>query len=364
MTSPTRPTQILHLLLAMGETSAPYNEHCLPAAASGNVAICTFFKPTVVPLDGLSLFAGDGTIPGFFRALFQAIKSRRFDIVHAHSVHVASMYTLARPFLQKSRRPRTVYTLHSSYPNYKLTNRLMLIFTILFFHRIVCCSQASLDSLPGWIRRLGKGRLSVVPNGIDLARVDRVRIFHQAETDDCIFTIISIGRLIPVKNPLVLLQAFSCNPHTDRRLVFVGEGNLRPEMIKAARAAQVENRVVLTGLVPRETVYSHLLSAHLFVSTSRIEGLPVAVLEAMACGLPIILSDIPSHREIAAGTDFIPLLATDDVSGFASKIEKFARLTSSERLAIGKKCRDRVEAHFSLDAMRAGYQAIYDEVSQ
>ena len=94
------------------------------------------------------------------------------------------------------------------------------------------------------------------------------------------------------------------------------------------------------------------------------EGLPVAVLEAMACGSPVILSDIPPHREIAEGVDFIPIVMTNDISGFASEITKFYEMSPSERAEIGKKCRALVENKFSLDAMHAGYDEVYASVTE
>ncbi|HXQ36410.1 MAG TPA: glycosyltransferase, partial [Anaerolineales bacterium] len=100
-----------------------------------------------------------------------------------------------------------------------------------------------------------------------------------------------------------------------------------------------------------------------FVSASRGEGLPVAVLEAMACHRPVILSDIPPHREIVKDIDFIPLIQPDDVAGFARTIKKYQEMTPSERMEIGEKCRKIVEDRFSLPAMHAGYARIYSQIT-
>lgn len=118
----------------------------------------------------------------------------------------------------------------------------------------------------------------------------------------------------------------------------------------------------LTGLIPREGVYKRLLEADLFVTASRGEGLPIAVLEAMACRLPVILSDIPPHREIAEGVDFIPLIECDDVNGFAREIERFRRMPALERVETGAKCRKHVEEHFPLAKMHRGYAETYEEL--
>jgi glycosyltransferase involved in cell wall biosynthesis len=86
-------------------------------------------------------------------------------------------------------------------------------------------------------------------------------------------------------------------------------------------------------------------------------------MEAMACRLPVILSDIPPHREIAEGVDFIPLIPPEDVAGFAREIKKFREMSISERTVIGEKCRSIIEERFSLYAMHAGLAEVYAQIT-
>jgi len=125
----------------------------------------------------------------------------------------------------------------------------------------------------------------------------------------------------------------------------------------------VATRVVFTGLVPREQVYGILALSDLFVSTSSREGMPVAVLEAMACGVPTILSDIPPHREIAGQADFIPLIEVGNVERLAQAIDQVALMSPSERTRIGRRCRELVENRFSVTAMRRGYDRVFAEIA-
>ena len=135
----------------------------------------------------------------------------------------------------------------------------------------------------------------------------------------------SISQLIDRKNPLAVLEAFRRADDGVSRLVLMGQGPLHDRLVAESRVRGIVARVQLTGLIARENVYEHLSSADVFVSASRGEGLPVAVLEAMACRCPVVLSDIPPHREVAEGTDFIPLIAPDDVAGFAGEIRAVER---------------------------------------
>jgi glycosyltransferase involved in cell wall biosynthesis len=145
-------------------------------------------------------------------------------------------------------------------------------------------------------------------------------------------------------------------------LIFLGEGALRPRVASEAEEAGLQDHVTLAGMVERESVFEHFSQADLFVSASWGEGLPVAVLEAMACRCPVLLSDIPPHREIAEGVDFIPLIQPGDVAGFAREIRKFREMTPAERADIGDRCRAIVEDRFSLQAMHSSYKQIYSQM--
>src|SRR5512139_403430 len=102
----------------MGETSAPYNEHCLASSDKHNIAICTLLRAEISPPDRLTLFEGDGSVIGFFRALRAALDAAEYDIIHAHSPHVGFLFLVARMFWPGKSMPATVFTVHSSYPNY------------------------------------------------------------------------------------------------------------------------------------------------------------------------------------------------------------------------------------------------------
>lgn len=365
-----RPLRILQILLSMGETSAPYNEHCLPWAGKRDVTICSYFEPTIQHPKTITLFAGNGSLGRFLSNLRAALESKEYDAIHAHSPHVG-LLLLAVLLLGHWRYfGQTVFTVHDSYPNYKGRNRLMLLPVFALFRRIACCSIASYESFPALYKLLAGGRLSAVQNGLDIERVDRVATKAKAhsgaqnEVTENRFNVIAISRLVDVKNPFVLISAFQQSADEKSRLTYIGHGVLRDELDAQVRAAKMEQQIEFTGLIPRESVFTHLLNADLFISTSKGEGLPISVLEAMACGLPVLLSDIAPHREIAKLGDFIPLVKTHDTAGFARELKRFQEMSPLERKNIGQKCRKLVEANFSLNNMHAGYTKLYLEVAR
>jgi glycosyltransferase involved in cell wall biosynthesis len=325
------------------------------------VDLCTFFPSALTPPPAIGHFEGNGTLRGFLRCLARALVRRPYDAIHIHAPHVGLLLFLyAISTLRKP--PPTVFTLHNSYQNFRLRNRLLTLPLLFACTRVVCCGQASLESLPALPRRLAGSRLRAVANGVDIERVDA----NQAappRAAGAAFVVGYVGRLIPMKNPRCVLEAFAELADPRCRLVFIGEGSEQPGLCRRAAESDLAGRVEFCGLIPRDEVHRHMHELDLFVSASKGEGLPVAVLEAMAAGCPVVVSDIAPHREIASGVDFIPRIAPEDVSGLAREIARMRDLPDAARRQIGARCRRLVESRFSLPAMRGGYLRIYRELA-
>lgn len=363
--------KILHLLLlSKVETNATYNEHCLAIADQRQISLCTYFKfsPPVPPPPQITVFAGNNSVLSFWHALKTALNAQEYDIIHAHTPHVGILFLILIFLTGKwNLLSSTVYTVHNSYPNYKLKNKILLLPIFALFSKIVCCSKASQESFPFPFNNLAGNRLTAVQNGVDIDRVkkilDQIQTDNKLERNKSAFIAISIGRLVPIKNHSVVLNALSHAiddlENINNLFVLIGEGKLKGSLLQKIESLQLEKQVKLTGLISRDEVYQYLSKADIFVSASWGEGLPVGVLEAMACGLPVILSDIPPHREIAEKVDFIPLIQPNDVAGFAEQIKLFKNMPTSERLAIGQKCRELVEQQFSLKTMHQYYAEVY-----
>ena len=347
--------KVLHLHLDVGQQSEA-NQFLYPSRH--DVSVATFFPCRIDFPDRIPLFDGDGSFSGFRRALRAAEERGPYDIVHAHGPIDAMLYWFFC-HVRGRRLGKAVYGAHHSFTNSNLKrrNRVLSYGTFAFFERVVCVSEASLASFPPRFHRLARGRLSVVRNGVDLTRLDETVSAMEPTADRTGFQVASVGRLIDIKNPLSILRAFREIGDPDARLAFIGNGELEPELRSAA--AQ-DSRVTLMGEVSRDDVFRFLYTrADVYVSASRGEGLPMAPLEAMASGCPVILSDIAPHREIAEGCEFIPLFAPDDTATLTREIERFRAMTLDERRAVGARCRQVVEEKFSLQGMHDGYDRVY-----
>lgn len=362
MTDPASGLSVLHVIVRAGPTNCQYNEHVLPVVGWRHVTVCSLFPADVVPPRGLTLHEGDGTVRGGARALRRALTSDSYDVVHVHAP-ASAMLTLAAYRKLRRSREDLVFTIHNSWRNFRFRNRLFLRVVLRLFPLVVVCGQAAFDSIPRRLVRRAGDRLAVVANGVDVDRVHRVLAERPApppsRRNHRALTVVSLNRLIPLKDPGTLLRAFARVHQPGDRLVMIGDGALRPRVESEIRARGLSECVTLTGIVPRDEVYRRLAEADLFVSTSGGEGLPVALLEAMACEVPVIVSDIPPHREVSRAAGGLPLVETRDDAGFARAIERVRALDELDRHAIGHHLGEVVGEHYSVHAMNNAYGALY-----
>jgi glycosyltransferase involved in cell wall biosynthesis len=357
-----RRWRILHLTASVAQTSGQYNEHCLPFVGQRELTVCSFHRPALDPQREIACFHGGGTSVGYLRALRAALgRGRAYDLVHAHSARAGVLFLLFSLF-RRGYLARSVYTVQNSYANYHWGNRMLLIPIFATYRRLVTCSEACRDSLPPWLRWLGGARVRVVQNAVDVERVRRALERGRRRRDPQAFVVACVGRVIDIKNPLVLLEAFSRAAEPNWRLRLIGDGALRSRMLSEANARGIGERVEVTGLIPRDAVFEALGAADAFVSVSKGEGLPVAVLEGMASGCPTILSNIPPHREVIGDATFVPLIDAADAEGFARELRRLHANSAAERARIGARCARHVEQRFGLRAMHAAYERIYAEV--
>jgi glycosyltransferase involved in cell wall biosynthesis len=329
-----------------------------------DLSICTYFKPRLECPDEITVHAGEDTLRGFLRALRDAFEVKNYDIVHAHAPETGALLMLAlvlRPARWRFWRS-LVYTVHDSYYDYDFRDRVLMLPALATYRRVVFCGRAAYESYPALWKRLVGRRSRVVQNGADLDRVERVITGDGSARDDSGFKVISVGRLEEVKDPMTLLAAFQMIMDDRSRLTLIGAGSLETELAREVGTSRMQDAVELTGLIPRDDVFIRFADASLFVSTSRGEGLPLAVMEAMATGCPVILSDIPPHRELAEDADFIPFVSPGDSRGFAREIEWFRSMPSEQRRAIGLKCRHLAKTRFSLGRMHADLEKVYLEL--
>lgn len=350
---------VLHVVVQAGPTNSQWNEHCLPAADRHVITVCSLLPSTVAPDPRIRRYDGTGSRLGALRVLRSALRGGEYDVVHVHAPSSAALL-LGAAVLGRRRVDDVVFTLHNSWPNLRRRNRLLAAMAMAVIPTAVACSSSAAASVPRWVRRLARRPMQVVTNGVDVERVARAGEEHYLRpSNGAGRTVVTVGRMIAIKDQATLLTAFASASRPHDRLVLVGEGPLRAELEQLAGRLGVADRVELPGLLPRDDVYRLLGRADAYVSTSRGEGLPLSVLEALAARLPAVLSDIPPHREVAAATAAARLVPVGDARAFADALSRLLALPPEQRAALGRSARKAVTDAFSVHSMTDGYARIY-----
>jgi glycosyltransferase involved in cell wall biosynthesis len=170
---------------------------------------------------------------------------------------------------------------------------------------------------------------------------------------------VSVGLLIPRKDPQRVIREFHRSRAADEGvLVMLGDGPLLEECEHEAELGAGDVR--FPGFV--DNVEAYLQAANYFISASRSEGLPNTVMEALGAGVPVLLSDIPSHREILdEGAEAGRLFELGNASELAESIDELLYENESElRIAA----RAVVEGHFNARRVSQEYQQIYQSAVQ
>lgn len=133
--------------------------------------------------------------------------------------------------------------------------------------------------------------------------------------------VLGVGRLTEQKNFADLLTAFALvRQHRPARLIILGEGEQRPLLEEQSRQLHLEADVCLPGFV--DNPYAYMAAAKVFALSSRWEGLPTVLIEALYCGAQLVSTDCPSGpREILAGGQLGQLVPVGDVLALARAIE-------------------------------------------
>jgi glycosyltransferase involved in cell wall biosynthesis len=189
---------------------------------------------------------------------------------------------------------------------------------------VVAVSTGVADDLQ---RRLGipRSRIHVVPNPVvtgNLTYLANQSVDHEWFATGSQPVVIGVGRLTRQKRFDLLIEAFArLSERCKARLVILGEGEERSRLDALIRKHHLEQDALLAGFV--QNPFAYLARAHVFVLSSDWEGLPGALIQALACGTPVVATDCDSGpREILQGGRFGRLVPVGDVAALAEAIHE------------------------------------------
>ncbi|HEX2481417.1 MAG TPA: glycosyltransferase, partial [Methylomirabilota bacterium] len=189
---------------------------------------------------------------------------------------------------------------------------------------VIAVSKGVASELTGFAN-LRPDAITVIPNPVvpaDLAVRCRQPPDHPWFQAGQPPVVLGMGRLAPHKNFPALVEAFqTVRASIEARLVILGEGEERPRIVQLADACGVSSEIALPGFVPNP--YPYLARAAAYVLSSNREGLPGALIQAMACGVPVVATDCRNGpREILHDGEFGRLVPVGDVAALARAIHR------------------------------------------
>lgn len=227
-----------------------------------------------------------------------------FDVVHTHLMGPDIDFLNASLKAKTRVRVHTIHNVYRQFASKKLLDRIKNIRRRIAYSKYDHIFAVS-DEVKNWAIKskiVSSDHITTIQNGIDLSRShtqitkDKLRKNYGFNKDEIIA--INIGSLTEQKNQKILINAMKIltGKGTNIRLLIAGKGPLRSSIVDKISALELESSVELLGC--REDIPALLKASDLFIFPSLWEGLPVVLLEALACGIPVVASDIPAHRKI------------------------------------------------------------------
>lgn len=297
--------------------------------------------------------------------LFLFLKREKFDIAHFHN---SKMGLIGRIAAAAAGIPKVYYTVHGWGLNRETAGSLYRILS--FLEQLICRFTTGVifvsknDMEFGIQNRWAKRESSrIIHNGIKCelpasGRKPQVRKSFSISND--LPVIVFTARLAEPKDPFFAVRVSEklIKKGYNHRLLIIGQGPQFDDCIKLIESLKMSSYVIMTG--KREDVTQIHSESDIFCLFSRREGLPVSIIEAMACGLPVVANSVGGVPELIEHGKTGYLLEEFDED---KAVEFIANLISKRdvRLKMGNAARIRAAENFNLSNMVAQYRNLYEE---
>ena len=290
-------------------------------------------------------------------------------VVHIHSSKTG---ILARMVCKLLNIKKVIYHVHgwSFSRSIGLSRKLYLwlekLFYILTTKYIFVCNQDMIDfiKLGGNIKI--KEKSHIIYPGADFFELDKQKQFRTdlrkklgfSDNDHVIGT---VGRLDYQKNPKIFIEIASSYSKIDNdaKFLWIGKGAYKEDMEKHINELALSDKFILPGYVDNVEPYFSVFDT--FVITSRYEGLPVTILKALACGIPVVGFNINGINDLSKKFSLVNGVEPYSIEEFATKLINAKNMKKSRNKII-KKETEYVRENFNLDRMYDNILKVYDSV--
>jgi glycosyltransferase involved in cell wall biosynthesis len=345
------------MLLNLGEELRRRGHEVLPLGPAGHTGwlAAQFRERGFAPESYVLRRALD---PACARQIADILRAHRIQVAHSHEFGMAVYGAVA------ARRvgSRHIITMHGGrYYAERGRRRVALRWAARRSSALVAVSEATARDLRDTLR-LPAEAVRVVHNGIPFREGNRSALREELGLSGDELLIVAVGNLYPVKGHAVLLRALGelrrsgGSARARWRLAIAGRGEEEERLRVLAREEGIAERVSLLGF--RRDVPDILAAADVFVMPSLSEGLPLALVEAMAAALPVVVSDVGGVPEVAVPGKEAILVPPGDPGKLAEGLSMLL-LDPAARAVLGAAARERAVRDFSVSTMCAAYERLY-----
>lgn len=290
-------------------------------------------------------------------SLWKLLRQEHFDVVQSFT-HDSN--TLVLPLAWLAGVPVRLATHHGladQFPRWRERLHTWLINHALANTLVVVSARTYQSALREGVR---VERMVIIKNGIrplSVESVDRLKVREEAGLQDGDIFLVSVGRLVYEKAHNVLLNAmpFILEKYPNVKVGIVGDGVLRTQLEAQIEELGITHSVRLFGM--SDSVLKYLAIAQAFVLPSRSEGLPIALLEAMSAGLPVVVTDLDGMDDVVRRGEDGFLVPVEDARALANAILQLLSDPARAR-QMGIAARKHVMENYTEDIMGEQYLAL------
>ncbi|MEQ8767387.1 MAG: glycosyltransferase [Planctomycetota bacterium] len=293
------------------------------------------------------------------RQLTALMRRERVDIVQTTLFYadVAGAWAAARAGIDNVLAWETV----SSPKWLRWDRKLAYRFTQKWRRQVIAVSQRTAQYLVDE-RGIDSDRVQVIPYGVDLTRFTPGKsagLRAELDLDPGARILVTVARLVDEKGHRFLIEAARSILETcpEAHFAFLGDGPLAEDIATRAKSLGIDDHIHLLGF--RRDVSALLTSADIFVLPSLYEGLPNAVLEAMAAARPVVATAVDGTQEAVVDGETGLLVPPGDPDALVDPIVRLLQEPDT-RTEMGIAGRARVEAEFSLEVQIERFESLYD----
>lgn len=290
--------------------------------------------------------------------LFKLLRNHKPDIVHIH-LNMPMFYFL--PLIPLFKKIKFVFTIHNTFGPHK---KLLTNFNRLPFYRQVsniCLTEVIYQQFHEAFPKL---HFYKIENGIkkenNKQNIDDIKTEIETLKIGFKHIFLFVGRLSSQKNIPLLLDVFSDKSLADTKLLIIGDGNeeIKSEVIK--QSSLTNNRIQFLG--KKDNVLDYMNAVDALVLTSRHEGLPIVILEALSVGLPIISTPVGGIPDIIKNKINGILTKGETKEDLLEAIHEFLRLDTDEIIYMKKNNIHEFKTKYSIEACAEKHNILYRQI--